>query len=521
MTSRFLVAAAAGLGVLSGLPARIPAQSLAITSSPNYGASGSITGIVSGVANPAAHGVAVYIHIEGAGVWTKPTFAAPVTPVLANGTFTANVTSGGLDDRATVLCAVLLPPGFTTPPVAAGAATFPVIPQALATACVERYAATLSFAGRTWGVKESPAGVGPGGNLFSAAPSDVWVDAQGRLHLTVRSTGGAWRSTEVILLESLGYGTYAFTTESQVGYLDPNLTFGAFPWDVHGGPGAAPGAPNREIDFEDSRWGQPSDPTTSQVVVQPWTVPGNLIRYTTPLLAPGPSLSRRFTWEPGRIAFTAAAGRRTPCATPAASVLHQSVYLHNPALGHHVPTPGQARFRFNLWVNAGGGPSNGLPAEVIVSDFRFSPVAGAFPLGCGTNPRGSLGIVSGTPTLGATLVLGLDHPFAPPAGTGPIAAVLAIGAAPDPAVPCGTLLPGFGPQGGPGELLVLLAPGSWFLLPGSPWTGPGNASTVAIPIPNDPALSGFAAYLQGLLFPTSPGGPSWTRLTDGFELCLS
>ena len=76
----------------------------------------------------------------------------------------------------------------------------------------------------------------PGGqNVFSHDPDDVWVDEKGRLHLTIQHHDDRWWSTEVILLESLGHGTYWFVTESEVEDLDANATLGAFTWDTYGG----------------------------------------------------------------------------------------------------------------------------------------------------------------------------------------------------------------------------------------------------------------------------------------------
>ena len=61
-------------------------QDVEITSVPAYGDNGSMRGRVSGV-EPAAHHVAPYIHIEGLGWWTKPSFASPTVAIAADGTF--------------------------------------------------------------------------------------------------------------------------------------------------------------------------------------------------------------------------------------------------------------------------------------------------------------------------------------------------------------------------------------------------------------------------------------------------
>lgn len=494
------------------LSAPMPAQTIQITAVPTFGSPGAIAGTVSGV-NFATHRVAVYIHIEGSGWWTKPSAAAPTVPIQPNGSFSANVYTCCLDDRATIYLAALLGPGVT-PPLATGSCAVPAGLQSVAVATRQRFGRTLQFAGRTWGVKQSPTPVGPGGNRFSDDPNDVFVDAQGRLHLRVVQRGGQWWCSEVVLLDPVGYGTYWFTTESQPASLDPNLTFGAFTWDSYCDDVTIPAWPNREIDFEDSRWGNAGDPNNAQVVVQPWQVGGNVVRYYTPPLFPSPTLTRFFTWRPGRIDFGVARGLHAPCVLPAGDVIHRSSYLHNPALGHRVPPAGREQFRLNLWINQGGAPQNGQTAEVIVSDFRFARGAGAFPAGCGVNPAGSARVLSGEPRLGGTVTLGFDNP----AGTQLPGAVagLVLGGAPA-RYPCGLLRLGWGMAGPTGELLVDPASQPLGVL-GGVWQGPGMPVAFPLAIPSVPALVGAAFHAQGVLLDLV--GPVPIGLADGFQLCI-
>jgi len=494
------------LGV--GSPA---AQAIQITSAPAYGSRGVLTGKVSGV-NFATHRVAVYIHIEGSGWWTKPSSSAPTVSIQPDGTFSANVYTCCLDDRATLFHAALLRSGVSAP-LAAGSCAVPLTTQALAVAHLERYGRTIQFAGRSWAVKDSPTPVGPGGNLFSGDPGDVFVDSRGRLHLRVVQRGGAWWSTEVILLDEVGYGTYWFTTETEVGSLDPNLTFGAFTWDSYCDDVTIPAWPNREIDFEDSRWGNPSDPMSSQVVVQPWTVPGNIVRYRTPPLGTPPTLSRFFTWTPSRIEFGAFSGTRAPCAANV-GVIHKSTYLHNPGVGRRVPPAGREKFRFNLWINTAGAPRNGVPTEVIISDFRFAP-AGVLPAGCAINPAGSASILSGSPKLGGTVTVGVDNPLSTQRA-GSLAALI-VAAQPSVYFPCGALLGGVGMTGFFGELLLDLG-APHVAVAGGSWAGAGTPNAIPLAIPATPSLAGLALYAQGVLI--DPGGVIPIGLADGFELCI-
>ncbi len=503
--------AAAALGA-----AGVHAQTIEITSVPAYGAPGELRGRVTGV-DTRTHRVAIYIQIEGSGWWSKPTAQQPAVGILSDGTFRANVVGGGLDDRATIFCAALLGPGAAAP-VAQGAGRVPASLAPVATAYRERFARTVSFAGRTWAVKESPWGVGPGDNAFSAHPGDVFVDSQGRLHLNVRFRDGRWRCAEVFTTEDMGYGTYWFTTETEVEDLDDRLTFGAFTWDAHGDDTTIPSWPYREIDFEDARWGDPNEPTTSQVVVQPWEPQGNLRRFTIPDLSADPTLTRIFTWTPNQVEFIAARGVHAPCIVPAAATIHRSTYTHAPAIGRFVPPEGRARFRFNLWINGGGAPRNGRTAEVIVSDFRYSPVPGTLVGGCDVNPRQSLVAVSGSTSIGTGLVLGLDNP----AGTQPVGtpAALLLGFAPDQDFPCGTLLPGFGLVGPDGELQVDPGAGLLTYASGLTWGGPGQRAEVTLPIPRDFLLVGRRLHALGVFVDPTPGAAVPVGLTDAIEICV-
>jgi exo-beta-1,3-glucanase (GH17 family) len=55
--------------------------------------------------------VAVYIYVSG--WWTKPTFANPLASIRPDGSWTADITTGGVDERATRIAAFLLPDRYT------------------------------------------------------------------------------------------------------------------------------------------------------------------------------------------------------------------------------------------------------------------------------------------------------------------------------------------------------------------------------------------------------------------------
>ena len=347
---------------------RVLAATIDITEVPDFGVSGFVRGQVSGV-NTATHRVAPFIQFEGAGWWTKPTFANPTVPINSDGTFQFFL--GANDNRATIYSTAVVAAGYT-PPQASGGGRIPADLQSLAIDHEIRFARTIEFAGRTWGVKDDPNPVGPGGNRFSSDPSDVYVDAEGNLHLTIQQHNGQWWSTEVVLLDSLGHGTYSFQTESSQYDLDINATFGAFTWDSFGDDDSG-ASTSREIDFEDGRWGNPGDPTNSQMVVQPFWISGNTHRYTVPNQSSDPTLTRFFNWQADSIDFVALTGAHDPGSYSQSDVIGQYYYQHNPAADHFVPTEGRENFRFNLWLSTGSAPAGQQAVEVVISDFDFIP----------------------------------------------------------------------------------------------------------------------------------------------------
>jgi hypothetical protein len=207
---------------------------------------------------------------------------------------------------------------------------------------------TLSFSGYIWRVKQSGGmKVGPGPNYFSR--SNAWVDSLGRLHLAITKVGRHWKVGEVYNTRSLGYGTYTWVLDSRVDNLDPNMVLGLFTYDSN-----SPQFNFREIDVEASRWGNASDPTNAQFVVQPYASwPGNLTRITQ-----GPSLPATFsfTWTSTGLSFSA------PGASPSSTTY----------TGPDRPPAGGEVADMNLWLND-HAPMYGLGAEVVIRSFTFTP----------------------------------------------------------------------------------------------------------------------------------------------------
>ena len=210
----------------------------------------------------------------------------------------------------------------------------------------------IVFAGRQWQVKHSVDQVGPGPNVFTS--DNVRVDRRGRLVMRIDQSNGVWRSSEVVLDESLGYGTYRFRVRSSLDDLDPNVVLGLFTWSDE------PEQHNREIDIEFSRWGNPDSRTNAGYTVQPYDAVGHQHSWA---LATRRATEHEFTWRTGSVTFRSFDRRGRQLAS----------WTFDDAAS--VPDPATAQVRINLWLFRGAAPTDGDPVEVVIGDFSFTPSA--------------------------------------------------------------------------------------------------------------------------------------------------
>ncbi len=378
--------AAIGVLLVLSLAAVARGEAIHVLDVPAYGVAGSIRGSVE-AGNGESRRIAIYLYVDGVGWWNK-------APVEAAGSFTADVATGGIDELATIYCVAVFPLEGAAPPQASGAHALPDL-SGHATDCYDRFehppgydgVPVVHFAGHDWAVKRSQGPrmlgqVGPGANVFSDAAQDVFVDAEG-LHLTIHHHDGYWWASEVILVDRSGYGTYAFQTSSRLDVLDANAVFGAFTWDPYGDETriADPKYRHREIDFEDSRWGNRA--TNAQMVVQPFDVAGNEERYDLPDLSADARLTRIFRWLPDRIDFFALRGSQPAQGFEPQAVIHEFHYLDESPGDSVVPHSGRQHFHFNLWLDSweiAPDPKPelppqppGAPVEIVITDFVPEP----------------------------------------------------------------------------------------------------------------------------------------------------
>jgi hypothetical protein len=239
------------------------------------------------------------------------------------------------------------------------------------------------FSGYEWNVKHAETVQGPGPNWFSNDPDDIYVDDQGYLHMWINERDGKWFATEIVSEDTMGYGTYKFTIEGDFVNMPDNVTVGLFTWDNNSFYEHA----NSEIDVELSKWGETEKQNTLQYAVQP-------VSFSTffPERVFNPSdtedyligvTTHVFNWTDSLITFKSYFGEDELAAN---QIAEWSFGLDNPprvkeeggqsSLPIVIPGPGNttnARINYWLqpWINQ--GPSGGVPQELIVRHFSYSP----------------------------------------------------------------------------------------------------------------------------------------------------
>jgi hypothetical protein len=335
-----------------------------ITNLPAYGTTDTLKGYVIG-ANPATQALAVFIYVPGFGWVNKPLCSPLLVPIQPDGSWSANITTGGTGDTtATRIAAMLVSTNYNQGCVL-GTSTLStnVYAQAIVKTIITRPSPNVrfvNFSGYDWWVK-SPAGLaGPGPNYFSDATNNVWVDTNGWLHLRVTHRTNAWQCAEIVSARTFGHGNYRFEVNSPIDSLNQNVTLGLFTWSDD------PTFTDREIDVEGGRWSNPADVNNAQFVVQPFDGVNHLVRYTVPVgLA---DTTHLFIWETNRIRWQA----QTNGFSSAGTNVFSSYTFTTVA---DIPQSGDENVRLNLWLVNGVAPSDNNEVEVVIKSFNFVPLS--------------------------------------------------------------------------------------------------------------------------------------------------
>lgn len=213
-------------------------------------------------------------------------------------------------------------------------------------------ARTIEFSGITWYVKTGN-GRGPGPNNWSENPSNVWVDADKRLHLTIKKVNGVWYSTEINTLTGFGYGEYKLYLASNVNKYDMNTVVGFFTYEND----------NREIDIEFARWGSPTYGPGSYTV-QSAVVGKKASTHSFPLtnFMDGISTTHKFIWTKDNINFQSFLGH-----DEAVSPFQNWNYK-----GINNPPAGAEKFHINFWLFQGLAPTNSADVELVIDSITIA-----------------------------------------------------------------------------------------------------------------------------------------------------
>ncbi|MGD6852523.1 MAG: glycoside hydrolase family 16 protein [Candidatus Bathyarchaeia archaeon] len=215
---------------------------------------------------------------------------------------------------------------------------------------------TIKFSGYIWNIKYSSQPANPGGNYWSNSPQNVWVDENGWLHLKITKVNGKWYCAEVTCTKTLGYGTYAFYLVSRTDNFDKNVVLGLFAYkdDSH------------EVDIEYTKWSNLNN-KNGWFTVQPAPyIEGKNQRSFNEHLY-GTYTTNYFIWKLGSIHFAAVGGHYQPGTEPADNIIQS--FTSNSRVN-----PTGARPDINLWLYKGQAPSDGLPAEVVIKSFQYTPL---------------------------------------------------------------------------------------------------------------------------------------------------
>ena len=218
--------------------------------------------------------------------------------------------------------------------------------------------ASVQFSGYTWEIKTTGSAptdqFDPGPNFWSNDPTVVHMASDG-LHLKINQIDSEWQCAEVYLPQSLGYGIYTVQIAAPLDQLDQNTV--AAPIFIYA-------AVNQELDNEYSGFnGLIPPPDNAQFVVQPYTVPRNIVRYVQPSSS---QFTSQVEWRTDHVTFRAWNGwSSTPAGT---DVIYEWTYT-----GGNIPLVGQERVHINLWLLNGNAPAAGSGDEMVINSFSYQP----------------------------------------------------------------------------------------------------------------------------------------------------
>ncbi len=296
-------------------------------------------------------GQQIVVYARSGPWWVQPWPDKPFIPIQADSTWTTETHLGFEYAAMLVEPTYHPPPTMDIAPTSGGAVVAVKIEKGIGTPELAPVK-TIQFSGYDWKVRTIASDRGGMNNLYDGG--NAWTDAHGALHLRIRKKEGRWSCAEVVMKQSLGYGTYNVVVRDISG-LEPAVVFSTTTFDDWGGD-----QHYREMDTEISKWGDAESRNNAQYGIQPFFVPGNV----APFLAPPGTLTHSMHWESGRASFKTVRGSSMQ---PGAPVVSEHVFTSG------VPTPGQETFQFLFYVVASEKSPLKKENEVVVEKFEYLP----------------------------------------------------------------------------------------------------------------------------------------------------
>jgi endo-1,3-1,4-beta-glycanase ExoK len=210
-------------------------------------------------------------------------------------------------------------------------------------AAADRY---LNWCGKQWWVRNGTGN--PGCNTWNSSNSNVWVDGNNGLHLTIKKVGSTWFSTEVDTTNAnYSYGVYKWKVFSPILNLDPNIVAAMF--FRHND--------TNEIDIETTQWGWIYSDRLS-LSVQPNSYQ-SAIAFNSPHQN-DTNVTYSFDWEPAYVHFTAKLANGT--------VIADCNCTDQTSIPHVV-----GGLAMQMWLMNHLAPINGKNAEMVLTDFSYTP----------------------------------------------------------------------------------------------------------------------------------------------------
>ena len=216
----------------------------------------------------------------------------------------------------------------------------------------------IRFSGYDWLVRNPKTRQEPHNNYWNG--DNVWLDKNGDLHLklTKNTERNIWECAELRTLKKFGYGTYQWKVKGPVNSLDMNIVLGFFNYSGNN--------EFDEMDIEFSRWGYTHAPILNYTV---WPAEKGKDKNVTDArdfaINKNQKTTHRWTRDSTSIYFQSLHGYQNKnkklFADKKWSVPTSISKLEMPVF-------------MNLWLFKTTGPSDQKEVEIIVHEFKFTPI---------------------------------------------------------------------------------------------------------------------------------------------------